>query len=46
MFFKPEAFGDSAEFIFGIARRLPLVSEIEPFFVEADAIEPASRTEK
>jgi hypothetical protein len=40
MFFQPEAVSDSAEFIFGIARRLSVVSESESFFVEADAVKP------
>ena len=38
MSFQPEAFDDSAELVFGIARRLPVVSEGHAFFIEADAI--------
>jgi hypothetical protein len=46
MSFQPEAFDDSAEFIFGIARSLPVVSEIESFFVQADAVKTAIGIEK
>jgi len=42
----PEAVNSSAELIFGIARRLPVVSEVESFFVEADAVMPARRFKK
>jgi hypothetical protein len=36
--FKPEAVNHSVELIFGIAGGLPVVSEGESFFVEADAV--------
>jgi hypothetical protein len=38
MSFQPEADDDSAELVFGIARRLSVVSESDSFFVEADAV--------
>jgi hypothetical protein len=41
MSFQPEAFDDSAELVFGIARRLSVVSEVKSFFVQADAVKTA-----
>lgn len=38
MYFQPEAFDDSAELNFGVARGLPVVSEAESFFVAPDAV--------
>lgn len=46
MSFEPETVDDSAGFVFGIARRLSVVFEIESFFVEADAVKPLSRLGK
>jgi hypothetical protein len=41
-----EADDDSAEFILGIARRLSVVSEVESFFVAADAVKIFGRLKK
>jgi hypothetical protein len=46
MSFEPEAVDDSADFVFGIARRLSVVFEIESFFVETDAVKPLNRLGK
>jgi hypothetical protein len=43
MFFTTKAVDDFVELIFGIARRLPVVSAAESFFVAADAVKTAVR---